>query len=142
MLVVSDVLRALAARGNHPIVFKGAALSHLVYDSASLRPDVDTDFFVRRSDVESVRRALVEHGYTEPSMSGGELVFCQFQMVKTDRFGIQHVLDVHWKISTQSLFADLLTYDDWASHSRSLCLERSPGPQAGFTRCCWPAFTR
>ena len=28
-------------------------------------------------------------------------------MVKTNRFGIQHVLDLHWKISTQSLFPDL-----------------------------------
>jgi hypothetical protein len=117
---ISDVLQALAARGIHPIVFKGAALSHLVYDSASLRPHVDTDILVRRGDIESVRRALIEHGYTEPSMSGGELVFCQFQMVKTDRFGIQHVLDVHWKISTQSLFADLLTYDELAAESQPL----------------------
>lgn len=117
---ISDVLEALAAQGIHPIVFKGAALSHLVYDSASLRPHVDTDIFVRRADIESVRQTLIEHGYTEPSMSGGELVFCQFQMVKADRFGIQHVLDVHWKISTQSLFADLLTYDELAAESQPL----------------------
>src|SRR5262249_2674712 len=58
---------------------------------------------------------LSERGYTEPLMTSGELVFCQFQMMKTDRVGIRHVFDIHWKISTQSLFADLLAYDELAA---------------------------
>jgi hypothetical protein len=45
-------------------------------------------------------------------MTGGELVFCQLQLVRTDDLGIEHVFDVHWKISTQSLFANLLTFDE------------------------------
>jgi putative nucleotidyltransferase-like protein len=108
----ADVLQALARRGLRPIVFKGAALSHLVYDSAALRPHSDTDLLVRRSDVEVVRRVLTARGYSEPPMTAGELVFCQFQMVRTDDLGIQHVFDVHWKISTQTLFADVLTFDE------------------------------
>ena len=107
-----DILCALARHGVRPIVFKGAALSHLVYDSASLRPHSDTDLLARRSDVEIIRRVLTERGYSEPPMTGGELVFCQFQMVRTDDLGVQHVFDVHWKISTQSLFANLLTFDE------------------------------
>lgn len=109
---IADVLQALASCDIRPVLFKGAALSYLVYESAALRPHTDTDLFIRRSEVETARRILTERGYTEPPMSGGELVFCQFQMVKADRHGLRHVLDVHWKISTQSLFADLLSYDE------------------------------
>ncbi len=109
---VTEVLGALDAHGVRPIVFKGAALSHLLYDTPALRPHADTDLLVRRADVSTVRRILSERGYAEPPMTGGELVMCQFQMVKTDRFGVEHVFDVHWKISTQSLFADILTYGE------------------------------
>jgi hypothetical protein len=42
----------------------------------------------------------------------GELIFCQFQMARTDAFGISHVFDVHWRISTQTLFADFLTFEE------------------------------
>jgi len=124
---IADVLQALARSRVRPVLFKGAALGHLVYESASLRPHADTDLFVRRSEVDTVREVLAERGYGEPSMTPGELVFCQFQMVKTDRLGIQHVFDVHWKISTQSLFADVLTYDE--VHSASVPIE-ALGPHA------------
>ena len=80
---VAGVLQALGSHGIRPILFKGAALSHLVYESAALRPHIDTDLFIRRSEVETVRRILTERGYTEPPMAGGELVFCQFQMEKS-----------------------------------------------------------
>ena len=109
---IADVLQALGSDGIRPVLFKGAALSYLVYESAALRPHTDTDLFIRRSEVEIVRRILTERGYTEPPMSAGELVLCQFQLVKIDRLGVEHVFDVHWKISTQSLFADLLSYDE------------------------------
>lgn len=124
---IADVLQLLARRGVRPILFKGAALGHVVYDSAALRPHTDTDLFVRRSEVDTVRQVLAERGYSEPSMTPGELVFCQFQMVKTDRLGIQHVFDVHWKISTQALFADVLTYDE--VHGESVPIE-ALGPHA------------
>jgi hypothetical protein len=109
---IAETLDALASCGVRPILFKGAALSHLIYDSPALRPHTDTDLFVRRSDVERIRDILKERGYTEPPMTDGELVLCQFQMAKTDRLGVEHVLDVHWKVSTQSLFADVVTYDE------------------------------
>src|SRR5262245_54153171 len=45
---IAEVLEALASHGVRPIIFKGAALSHLVYDSPALRPHTDADLFVRR----------------------------------------------------------------------------------------------
>ncbi len=124
---IAQLLQALASNGICPIVFKGAALSHLVYESPALRPHADTDIFVRRSDVETVRRVFKQCGYAEPPMTDGELVFCQFQMAKTDRLGIEHVFDVHWKISTQSLFADVITFDEISAESVPI---RALGPSA------------
>lgn len=128
---IADVLFALGSRGVRPIVFKGAALSHLVYDSPGLRPHTDTDLFVRRSDVDTVRQVLSERGYTEAVMTSGELVHGQFQMMKTDRVGIDHVLDIHWKLSSQSLFAGLLTYDDLGAEAVPVAALGSHGRSVG-----------
>jgi hypothetical protein len=38
-------------------------------------------------------------------------------MEKTDAFGIRHVIDVHWKISTQPVFADVLTHEEMRSRA-------------------------
>ena len=38
-------------------------------------------------------------------------------MEKTDAFGVRHVIDVHWKISTQPVFADVLTYEEMRSRA-------------------------
>ena len=124
---IAEVLNALASYGVRPILFKGAALSHLVYDSPALRPHTDTDVLVRRSDVDTVREVLKQRGYAEPPMTDGELVLCQFQMVKTDGLGVEHVFDVHWKVSTQSLFADVVTYDEISDESVPI---RPLGPNA------------
>lgn len=114
---IERALAALAVRHVRPILFKGAALAHTAYDSPALRPHTDADLLVRRDEVEVVRGVFTTLGYVEPPMTGGELVFCQFQMARRDRFGLQHIFDVHWKISTQALFADILAHDELAAHA-------------------------
>jgi len=127
---IQRVLARLAARQIYPIVFKGAALAHLVYDSPGSRPHADVDFLVAREEIEIVRDVLAAAGYREPPLSDGELVFCQFQMTTSDRFGVLHVLDIHWKVSTQTLFADVLTYDEIAAEAAPLS---ALGPHARTT---------
>lgn len=112
---VGSVLNALAADGVHPILVKGVPLAYTVYDSPSLRAHSDTDLFVRREQIETVRRTMTALGYVEPPASDGELLFCQFQMVRQDDLGVDHAFDFHWKISTQSVFAGVLTYDELAA---------------------------
>jgi hypothetical protein len=112
---IAAVLDALASRNIHPILLKGAALAHVLYDSPALRPHADTDLLIRRRDVDAVRATSRELGYSESLLSDGELIFCQFQMIRRDRFAVDHPFDFHWKISTQSLFADVLTYDELAA---------------------------
>jgi hypothetical protein len=122
--VVNELLRgreiiaaldALAREHVQPILLKGTPLAYDVYSAPALRPRDDTDLFVRREVLDAVCRAMTEHDYTAPPSSVGEFLLCQFVLEKQDRFGVEHAFDFHWKISTQSVFAELLTYDELAA---------------------------
>jgi hypothetical protein len=115
---VENALSALAAEGVYPILFKGTPLAYEVYPAPHLRTRTDTDLLILRTHVDAARRALGLLGYAPSLLCDGELLFCQFELEKTDEFGVQHAFDVHWKISTQSVFADLLTYDELAAQAR------------------------
>ncbi len=142
---IQHVLDRLASRQIHPVVFKGAALAHTVYDSPASRPHADVDVLVAREEIDTVRNVFVSAGYSEPPLSDGEFVFCQFQMTRRDRFGIDHVFDVHWKISTQTLFADVLGCDEVEADSVPLpALGRHArtmsGPHALILACIHPVM--
>jgi Uncharacterised nucleotidyltransferase len=109
------VLDDLAAENIYPVVLKGTALAHSLYESPAARPRADTDLLIRWNQVDRVRRVLGRNGYAAPTQCDGELLFCQFSLKKTDEFGLIHALDVHWKISTQSVFADVLRFDEIAA---------------------------
>jgi putative nucleotidyltransferase-like protein len=106
------VLEALAEAGTHPILLKGTALAYTAYEGPSLRPRCDTDLLVRREDCHTARRVLTRLGYVEPPFCAGEFIFHQFPLTRSDRYGLSHTFDVHWKISTQAVFADLVTYHE------------------------------
>lgn len=110
------VLDALEREGIVPVLLKGSALAYTVYDAAASRPRIDTDLFIRRDQLESVQRILTTRGYTTPTSCGGQL-FGQLELAKTDELGVTHAFDFHWKISTQAVFADVLTYDELAAAS-------------------------
>jgi hypothetical protein len=110
-----SVLDVLAADGIDPILLKGTALAYSLYDNPASRPRVDTDLLIRGNDVDRVRRAMARHGYVAPTHCDGDLLFCQFPLKKTDAFGLVHAFDFHWKISTQSVFADVLVFDEIAA---------------------------
>jgi hypothetical protein len=103
-----------------PILFKGMAVANLVYEWSTMRPSSDTDLMIRREDIDRVRNAILPLDYRETNLSGGDQLFCQFEMQRTDHRGLCHALDFHWKISTQTLFADLLTYQEMERESVAL----------------------
>jgi hypothetical protein len=111
----ASVLTMLAASGIHPILLKGAPLAHVVYDSPALRPHADTDLLIRGEERERAKSTMRGRGYVESLLSTGELLFCQFAMVRRDSFGVEHAFDFHWRISTQSMFAGVLMYDELAA---------------------------
>jgi putative nucleotidyltransferase-like protein len=110
------VLDALAADGVSVILVKGTALAYSLYDAPSSRPRVDTDLWIQPEDVNRVRRVMAHLGYTAPPYCDGEMLFCQFPLQRTTPFTV-HRFDCHWKISTQAVFADVLTFDEIAGRA-------------------------
>jgi hypothetical protein len=110
-----SVLAALAAEDISPILLKGTALAYGVYNNPASRPRIDTDLLIRRDQADPVRRVMAGCGYMEPTHCDGDFVFGQFPLKKTDEFGLVHSVDFHWRISTQSVFADVLTFDEVAA---------------------------
>ena len=112
---IAAVLGDLAACGAPAIVLKGAALAYSVYDNPIARPRLDTDLLIDAAHQAGARRALENRGYGAPPFC--DQLFSQFQMEKIDAFGVRHVIDVHWKISTQAVFADVLTPEEVRSRA-------------------------
>jgi Uncharacterised nucleotidyltransferase len=127
---LARVIAALAERDIRPLLFKGTALAYSVYPHPGLRPRTDTDLLVREPDVPGVRAVLGSLGYGAAVQCDGELLFRQFEVSREDEVGARHVLDVHWAISTQALFADLLAYDEL--HPRSMPIPALGSSAAGF----------
>jgi hypothetical protein len=142
---VVAVLDALAAHDVRPILLKGTPLAYTVYEQPGLRPRGDTDLLIRRDERESVRRAMSGLGYAATNYSDGEFLFHQFEMARNDPFGVPHALDFHWKISTESVFADLLDYEELAGESARVPVlgphARGAGPvHALLLACVHPAM--
>ena len=108
------VLTALAEACVQPIVFKGAAIAHTHYPRPELRPRADTDLLIPANTRDLVASVLSRVGYQRPPEIDGDVAVGQFHFVKTDALGIEHALDVHWRVSNVRAFAEMLTYDELA----------------------------
>jgi hypothetical protein len=115
---IKSVLRELAAAGIQPILFKGTALAYSIYPSPVCRPRNDTDMLIGVDQVDAARHALIACGYV-PTVYCADL-FSQFEVQRVDRFGVLHVFDVHWRVSTQPVFEKLPTYDDLVSRCQAV----------------------
>jgi hypothetical protein len=104
------VLEALANAGVRPLLMKGTPLAYGWYQSPASRPRADTDMLVAAADVDAARRVMSSLDYLGTVHCHD--LFSQFEVQKRDRFGVVHAFDVHWKISTQPVFADVLTYEE------------------------------
>lgn len=139
------VLDALARAGLTPVLLKGTPLAYTIYDAPSLRSRLDTDLLVPASQVDAARRTLAALDYGAPPYSAGEELFGQFPLVRRDQFGIEHWIDVHWKISAAQVFADVLTWDELAAGAMAVPslgpYARSPGtPHALLLACMHPVM--
>jgi hypothetical protein len=114
---VTRVLDALAAAGLSVVLLKGTPLAYSVYPMPAARPRTDTDVLMPYREVDRLRKTMAGLGYEAPLFCSGDLLFCQFPLQRTDAFGVVHRFDCHWRISTQSVFADLLTFDEAAARS-------------------------
>jgi len=114
-----DVLDGLAAAGVRVILFKGASLAQTHYPAPHLRVRTDTDLLVPATEMPTLEKALLRLGYIRPPETSGRLVSYQSHYAKTDRYGVTHALDVHWKISNLQTLAERFTLDElWQGRVR------------------------
>ena len=109
-----DVLGGLARAGVRPVLLKGAALAYTHYRRPELRPRSDTDLMIPATARDDVAGALAASGYQRPPEIDGDVAIGQCHFVKSDRQGLEHALDVHWRVSNVRTFAEALTYEELA----------------------------
>lgn len=97
-----------------PLFFKGTALAYTVYDKPWERERFDHDILLPMDQVEKFAALLLSLGYQEHIQLS---IFNERCFYKMDSFGLQHVWDVHWRISNRSLISDLFTYDELLDRS-------------------------
>lgn len=110
-----DVIEGLASiDGVKPTLFKGAALAHSHYPRPWLRPRLDSDIIVAPSRIERSFARLRDLGYQREVATSGTLVTSQASFSRTDRFGLTHVIDLHWRIANMQVISGMLSHDELA----------------------------
>lgn len=117
---ITRVLDALAVDGVQPLVLKGAALAGSHYPDPALRPRNDTDILIAAEQRTQAERTLERLGYTRAQGVAGEFVSYQSFWSRTDASGINHHLDVHWRINNSQVLAKVLAYPELAARSTPL----------------------
>jgi len=113
---LGKVLGAMGGNGIDCLLMKGAPLAYTLYPQAYLRSRCDTDLlFPGREAAEQAWRLFEAMGYERPDAVSGELVSHEFCCHRSDRSGIGHTLDLHWKLSNVHFYASRFDYDALAA---------------------------
>jgi hypothetical protein len=107
-----SVLAALDEAHVPCLLLKGAPIAYTHYPNVSLRPRIDTDFLINRTDLSVLTEVLERLGYHSPNCVRNESTMHQLSYCRTDAQQIQHTYDIHWRISNRPLVADFLTFGE------------------------------
>ena len=124
-----------------PVVFKGAALAQTHYTESWRRPRYDADVLITRDSRERVFAALEELGYTRRAFISGELVMYQAPFERVDHLGIEHALDIHWRIANPQVFSQVLTHGELVERSVTCRRPGSFDARALIGRCTAPGVS-
>jgi hypothetical protein len=104
--------------GAAPVLFKGAALAQTHYPAPWLRPRLDSDIFISPASRHDVFARLQALGYEHRIKTA----FVNYQALfeRRDDLGVEHSLDVHWKMSNRDPVADVLSHADIAARAAPL----------------------
>ena len=111
---IREMLAELHAARIPALVMKGTALAYTLYPRPALRPRGDTDLRIRRRDREAADSVLRQRGYVTGPNAGGETAVHQ-QAYALDRRGVQHSVDVHWKLANTPLLGEPFPWEEAVS---------------------------
>ena len=120
------------------MLLKGAALAHTHYVTPELRRRGDTDMLIRPRERIVAREVLRDLGYQPLNLTSGSFVSYQFSVSKVDALGLQHAVDVHWRLSNRQVFGTTLSYDELAAAAVSVgdLAARAPAPVHALLLAC------
>ena len=116
------VTSALEAAGCQPIVFKGAALAFTHYRRPWLRPRLDVDVLIAERSQERASRTLRSLGYERPPFVSGRLVMYQEPLVRAEAGGLEHVVDLHWRVANPQVVSRVLSHAQMALRANTIDL--------------------
>jgi hypothetical protein len=115
--VVADVLKELDAAGVPAMLLKGAALAHLVYSSARLRPMRDVDLLVPAGDAQRAWQLLRDRGFATSGVHPGRKHH-HLQALALVVDDVTLIIEIHSQLLARMPFARPLRYDDVAARSQ------------------------
>ncbi len=124
--VLTEVLAALEADGVVPLVFKGTSLAYTLYPEGELRTRGDTDLLLPPGAERRAFRVLERLGFERGLEVNGESLSYEASFVRVVPGGGKHALDVHWRMNSAEVLADVVTYGELAREAR-------PIPELGTT---------
>lgn len=116
-------LHEVSKRDIGVLVVKGSHLAYSHYARPDLRARIDSDVLIPPGARGVVHDILIrELGYSVSSKVSGELMQTQKLYAKYgyDADTPVHILDVHWRLASPQVFANVLTYDEVASSAVGL----------------------
>jgi hypothetical protein len=120
------VLRALEDTGATPLVFKGAALAHTHYAQSWRRPRLDADILIAPDSRPRVFTVLAGLGYERPLLISGDLVMYQAPFGRIDHLGVEHALDIHWRIVNPQVVSRAVTHAELVERSQMVLVDDHP----------------
>jgi hypothetical protein len=117
---LARVLKACAEARIRPLLLKGAALAYSHYPNPVLRPRGDVDLLVPQFARQAAETTLRRLGYVEALQVAGEFASYQAGWSYRDTLGVDHEIDLHWRIHNSQLLSRLLDYEELVSRAQPL----------------------
>lgn len=115
-LVKERELKALLADlGAHHIdvlILKGTALAYSLYANPYTRTRGDTDLWVRQEQKDHAIAILMARGYAAGLNAGGDVRTSEITLAKTDRLGVRHTIDLHWRLNNSPILSQTFSFDE------------------------------
>ncbi|MBO6700909.1 MAG: nucleotidyltransferase family protein [Pseudomonadales bacterium] len=124
--VVSWALRLFAENAIDALVIKGTVLAYTLYAEPWQRCRVDTDVFIRESQIDAAVKLLEGAGFESGVSLPGRLATAELAFSLTDEFGVVHTLDLHWRLNNNWRLAQAISFEELWAHKKSfpsLCPE-------------------
>ena len=94
------------------LIIKGTALAYTAYATAWHRPRTDTDLLIHADDAAEAMRVLESCGYARSdAVTAGSFVSHQAAFERVDGHGLNHVIDLHWRLVNPQILANALSFE-------------------------------